>query len=291
MQTRLKRPSGRLAGAGASLPAYRKGLWLLGTVVAMAGCGEAMVHPTGQSPGAAPTALQTSALAQFNRGGALMEQYRYAEASKAYEAVLDLAPAWVAARFNLGVAYFNMHGQRGGQENLDAARQVFETILASAPGHLHARFCLGLYHQHVGDDEKALEHFQRVRQADATDPHAAYKCAEALVALGRNEEGTTMLEHVIALDPGFVSAVYRLALQYQRTGQRDGRRASITPCLRPTTCRCRRPAPSPARASCSLPSPGRWPRARFRGNGPAGRLAFRESRSATLTAMATSISA
>ncbi|KPJ75148.1 MAG: hypothetical protein AMS14_04150 [Planctomycetes bacterium DG_20] len=187
----------------------------------MAGCGEAMVHPTGQSPGAAPTALQTRALAQFNRGGALMEQYRYAEASKAYEAVLDLAPAWVAARFNLGVAYFNMHGQRGGQENLDAARQVFETILASAPGHLHARFCLGLYHQHVGDDEKALEHFQRVRQADATDPHAAYKCAEALVALGRNEEGTTMLEHVIALDPGFVSAVYRLALQYQRTGQRD----------------------------------------------------------------------
>ena len=49
-------------------------------------------------------------LAEFNRGAALMEQYRYSEAAKAFQAVQELAPDWLAARFNLGLAYFNMHG-------------------------------------------------------------------------------------------------------------------------------------------------------------------------------------
>ena len=49
----------------------------------------------------------------------------------------------------------------------------------------------------------------------------AYKCAEALISLGRNEEGTVMLEKTIALDPGFISGIYRLAMQYNRLRQRD----------------------------------------------------------------------
>ena len=38
------------------------------------------------------------ALAEFNRGAALLEQYKYAGAAKAFEAVLDLAPDWNALR-------------------------------------------------------------------------------------------------------------------------------------------------------------------------------------------------
>ncbi|MGD8500846.1 MAG: hypothetical protein PVJ86_09380, partial [Phycisphaerales bacterium] len=41
------------------------------------------------------------ALADFNRGAALLEQYKYGEAAKAFESVLDVAPDWTAARFNL----------------------------------------------------------------------------------------------------------------------------------------------------------------------------------------------
>jgi len=212
----------------ARLSACRIGLCLLGAVVAASGCGEqAQPHreaagsATARRTEAALTGPEARALADFNRGGALMEQYRYCEAAKAYERVLDLVPRWMAARFNLAVAYFNMHGQRGGREHLDMARQVFEEVLAADPKHLRARFCVGLYHQHVGDNEKALEQFQRVHEADPEDPHVAYKCAETLLALRRSQEGTAMLEKVLALDPGFVSAVYRLALQYQRAGRRD----------------------------------------------------------------------
>ena len=160
------------------------------------------------------------ALAEFNRAGGLMEQYKYAEATEAFETVVKLAPGWTAARFNLGLAYFNMHGQRRAQDSLKKSREVFEKVLADDPKHLHAKFCLGLYHQHLGETEKAVKYFQAVSKGDGNDPHAAYKYAEALLAAGRKDEGTKMLEKVVAIDPGFISAIYRLALQYQRSGRR-----------------------------------------------------------------------
>jgi len=161
------------------------------------------------------------ALAQFNRGAALLEQYEYTEAAKAFESVLELAPDWDAARFNLALAYFNLHETPDGVSYLPGAQKAFEALLQSDPNHLHARFCLGLYYQHLGDNEKALECFRAVHQADPCDPHVAYKTAEALLSLDQRAEGTRMLEKVIALDPGFVSAVYRLAGQYVRMKQRD----------------------------------------------------------------------
>ena len=123
------------------------------------------------------------ALAGFNRGAALMEQYRYTEAVKAFEKVLELQPDWIAARFNLGLARFNLHGQAGAKKSLGEARKTFEAVLETVPDHLHARFCLGLYHQHFGENEKALRHFESVYGRDPEDPFVAYKCAEALIGL------------------------------------------------------------------------------------------------------------
>ena len=161
------------------------------------------------------------ALADFNRGAALLEQYNYIEAARAFESVLEAAPDWTAARFDLGLACFNMQEKPGAQSYLDLAQEAFETVLESDPNHLHARFCLGLYYQHLGENEKAIECFRKVYEGDSKDPYVLYKYAEALINLGSAEEGTEMLEKVIAIDPGFISAVYRLAIQYQRTQKRD----------------------------------------------------------------------
>ena len=160
-------------------------------------------------------------LAEFNRGAALTEQYKYSDAAKAFESVLAVAPDWVAARFNLGVAYFNMHGQRKAEHGLESARRTFEEVLAADPEHIHARYCLGLYYQYSGDNDKALECFEAVSRADSQDPYAMYKYAETLIATGKQAEGTAALEKVVALDPGFISALYRLALQYRREKKAD----------------------------------------------------------------------
>ena len=207
------------------------GACLLALAVLIGGCADTAARPGEPGASAKPadaakgpprlSGVQVKALAEFNRGAALLEQYNYAEAVKAFETVASLAPDWAAARFNLGLAYFNMQGQRGADKNLDLSRRVFEEILASEPNHLPSRFCLGLYWQHMGDNQKAVENFLAVHKADSGDPSVAYKCAEVLLNLSRSEEGTKMLEKAVALDPGFVSAVYRLALQYQRTNQPD----------------------------------------------------------------------
>jgi len=167
-------------------------------------------------------------LTNFNRGAALLEQYQYIEAAKAFESVLETAPDWTAARFNLGLAYFNMQEKSGAENYLEMAKEAFETILESNPDHLHARFCLGLYYQHLGENEKALECMRKVYEADSKDPYVLYKYAEVLINLGSVDEGTGMLEKVVALDPGFISAVYRLAIQYQRTQKRDKAKALFT---------------------------------------------------------------
>jgi len=161
------------------------------------------------------------ALAEFNRGAAFLEQYKYTEAAAAFESVLEAVPDWTAARFNLGLAYFNMQVKPGAKSYLELAQEAFETVLQSNPGHLHARFCLGLYYQHIGENDKAVECFRKVYEVDREDPYALYKYAEVLISLGRTDEGTKILEDIIALDPGFISGIYRLASQYQRTQKRD----------------------------------------------------------------------
>ncbi len=160
-------------------------------------------------------------LAGFNRGAALLEQYKYVDAAEAFEQVLIAVPDWTAARFNLGLARLNMQEEAGAQENLTKAKDAFEAVLRDNPEHRYARFCLGLYYQHVGEHAQALECFEAVHQGDPTDPHVAYKYAETLINLEQRESAAKLLEGVIERDPGFVSAVYRLAMIYQRDGRRE----------------------------------------------------------------------
>lgn len=161
-------------------------------------------------------AKQERALAEFNRGAALMEQYRYTEAVAAFDTVLKLAPNWVPARFNLGLAHYYAGSAA---EDTKAARVAFEEILQAEPDHTNAHYCLGLHYLYCGQYEKALEQFQAVRAVDPDDQHVAYMCAWALEKLGQDEQATEILERAVANEPGSMSAVYRLAKQYKRAGR------------------------------------------------------------------------
>jgi tetratricopeptide (TPR) repeat protein len=183
----------------------------------------ACAREPGQSPFPGPVLSPeiSTALASFNRGAGLLEQYQYAQAAEAFARSLEHASHWTAARFNLGLALLNMQEQAEAEGNLDQAKQAFEAVLQTDPQHLHAQFSLGLYFQHVGDNEGALSCYEMVHKDDPHDPFVAYKYAEILLNLERKEEGIRILEQVVDLDPGFVSALYRLGIQYQRSGRRD----------------------------------------------------------------------
>ena len=181
------------------------------------GEGEKNAGQTGPGAGGVAADRLAQAVAQFNRAAALLEQYDYSKAAKAFERVVEQFPDWTAARFDLGLAYFNARTR----ESTEKARQAFEEVLHADPNNLHARYCLGLCCQYLGQSAQALASFEAVHQRDPNDPHAAYKYAEALSNLDRKPEAMPVLERLVASDPGFVSGVYRLAALYQQTGQRE----------------------------------------------------------------------
>jgi Tfp pilus assembly protein PilF len=197
---------------------------LLGGAVLLAGCDRGAppaVQPAkvnvGQDEKAVVTGTVSQALAEFNRGTALLEKREYKDAVAALEKTLALAPDWTAARFNLGLAQYNLQKP----EHLEAARQAFEQVLAADPDHLPARFSLGLYDQHLGKNAEALACFKAVYERDSGDTYVAYKYAETLLTAGCTDDAVKILETVVEKDPGFNSAVYKLASQYMRNKQRE----------------------------------------------------------------------
>lgn len=151
-----------------------------------------LMAPPGWAQATSPSPQQTTdivyrALAAFNKGCALLEQYEYSAASKQFEAVLKEFPQWTAAKFNLELAYLNMMEDAGGKEIINQAEQLFQEVARENPQLIHAWYCLGLYYEHVGQREKALEVFQKAYQLDPQDPHICLKLAEAYLAMQQKE--------------------------------------------------------------------------------------------------------
>jgi tetratricopeptide (TPR) repeat protein len=161
------------------------------------------------------------ALAAFNRGAAYLGQYKYAQAAAEFQQALERLPNWTAARLNLALAHLNMQEARGAGKYLEIAKQEFEQVLQDDPNNLYAWFALGTYYQHLGNIAEASECFRKVHEADPEDLHAAYKYAETLIAQKDNAAATRLLEQIVHRDGGFVSAIYRLAMQYQKARQPD----------------------------------------------------------------------
>jgi hypothetical protein len=113
----------------------------------------------------------TLALAANARGVGHMEQFEYAKAAKEFERAVELAPKWVPARVNHGIALFNQTEP----EALAAARQVFQEVLRHDPSSKHAHYCLGVIAASDGRTADAHAHFQQVHAEDKDDAFTWYR--------------------------------------------------------------------------------------------------------------------
>jgi hypothetical protein len=215
-------------------PARRRGgppRWLVPAIAlfALVGCrrepAEGPAAPVAPTPASTPTPAAADAtvdaLAGFNRGTALLEQYRYAEAAAALEGVVAAMPTWTAARVNLGLALLNQQDGAGGAGAIARAEVELSRVLEADPGNRWAHFGLGVAAQTQGRPDDAIAHYEAVRRADPDDPFVAYKYAEVLEKAGRLEDAIRVLEAVAGRDAGFVSAFFRLGNLYNRTKRRD----------------------------------------------------------------------
>ena len=123
-------------------------------------------------------AVFSRAAGQFNRGAALLEQYKYSKAVKPFEAVLELAPDWDAARFNLGLACLNMQGKEQKAHGFEAAHKAF-TVRAEVQSRPSSCPLLpGPLLPAVGRERQGAGVFRGVYRHDQEDPCVAYKCGE-----------------------------------------------------------------------------------------------------------------
>ncbi len=94
------------------------------------------------------------------------------EAVEAYQRVLDIAPDWVEAHINLGVALYHLR-------QLDEAQQSFLAALALDSGNAICRYNLGCVLEEVGRIDEAIDNLRRAVHAMPAHADAHFNLALA----------------------------------------------------------------------------------------------------------------
>lgn len=96
------------------------------------------------------------AAAQLNLGNAYAKSRQFDEAAKAYKAVVAATPNDFAAHYNLGLMYGRLNLIQEGIAELSKAIEI-------KPDYSEARYTLALVYHAVGDQAKAIEQYQRLK--------------------------------------------------------------------------------------------------------------------------------
>lgn len=156
------------------------------------------------------------------RGVAWMEQFEYAKAAPEFETASRLAPNWLPARINLGMALYNSAG-KAEDPVLPRAIAVFQQVLKEDPANPYANFNLGIIYKYLAQFELARKHFRAVIDHDAEDDRAWLYLAYAHQDIQTNPECRRYLLTALKLNPYLVSATYGVA-NHADTGVEEQKR-------------------------------------------------------------------
>ena len=91
---------------------------------------------------------------------------------------------------------------------LDEALAAYQEILLVEPANQYALYNIGLINQTRGDNEVAIEYYDRALAADSTLTVAAYNRALALRDVGRLDESAEAFEALLLIDGENVGVLY-----------------------------------------------------------------------------------
>ena len=148
-----------------------------------------------------------------NRAIAVLDQYKYPEAVAEFDKVVRLAPDWIPARINLGIALLNAGGKD--PEQLTRCREVFEEVLRREPDNPHAHFCLGMLLIHTKEVQEAAKHYEAVLKQDPNDAYSWYWIG-TLKTPGSDEQ-TEYYRKALKLNRHLSGAVYGLFMNLRRS--------------------------------------------------------------------------
>jgi Tfp pilus assembly protein PilF len=167
------------------------------------------------SSNAAPPALSSEKREAFfqenNRGAALMEQFKPAQALEAFARVVAIAPAWAPGQVNLGwAALYARQMERG--------EAAFEEAIRLDPALVAGHYGLATLEKGQGRSAEALAEFERARALDPDDPDILYNIGLLNARERRFKEAIEALKRARQIDPNSMSVRYQLARALLQSG-------------------------------------------------------------------------
>ncbi len=170
----------------------------------------------------APKGDAVAATAANSRGIGQMEQFEYEKAEAAFAEAAKLAPDWLPARINLGMAIYNRAGDVA-DPVLPRAVAVFEQVLAEDPKNPYAHFNLGIIRKYTGDFDRAFGHFKTVTELDPTDDRAWLYLAQSLPNRADSPDAKRYFERALELNPALAQAFYGLSVHSLTTAEEQAK--------------------------------------------------------------------
>ena len=114
------------------------------------------------------------AIRHNNLGVALMDRGQkdpklFVEAAKEFQTALEINPAYIIAKINLGLAHYFSQNTTGQAWRKAESINQFESVLITDPNNLHANYMLGWIKGDDGNYEEAEIHFKVVTKSDPQD--------------------------------------------------------------------------------------------------------------------------
>jgi tetratricopeptide (TPR) repeat protein len=153
-------------------------------------------------------------------GVAYMNQQRFGEAQKQFEAALKAQPDYLLAQLNLGVSFLS-------QQKSEQAARALQEATEKLPRDPYAWYNLGLVYKDIGEQEKAIEAFRHVTEIAPSEPDAFYFIGYLNTQLQKYEVAIAAFQSALAVFPYHASAEFGLARAYQRKGDTDNAREHL----------------------------------------------------------------
>jgi predicted TPR repeat methyltransferase len=142
-----------------------------------------------------------SAVALIEKGNALEEQGRPAEAMECYELAIQADPRCARAHLNRGNILFST-------ARIDEARDAYQLAITCDPHYAAAYFNLANLNCRAGEYEQALRHYGIAIRIKPDFADAFVALANALADLGRTTEATQSYQRALAINPTLVTGLF-----------------------------------------------------------------------------------
>lgn len=175
-----------------------------------------LLHYELERPVKLRTIRSREGLFEHDRARVLLEEGKFAEATRLLEKLVRKHPDMLAARNNLALAYYYMGSF---ERSLEEIREV----LSIDPGNLHALCNLAVFYEHFGRKSDLSELVDRLRRTVPFHHEHVFKLATTMGILQEHETALRHFRRLIRLgDAGMDSCLYHYAaVAAYNTGRMD----------------------------------------------------------------------